>query len=1265
MPLSCTHSLCSPIVDLNLPLAPAFYVAGETIHAMLHAFRSKRIQTSSALLMPPPRKKLFKPRRFLCKQGTSIACRRGFVSTGGLTQHRNTAHPYLTHAQAAPRILNPLAQDPPAQDPLAQDPPPSPPPSPHDIRLSWKRSLMKAIFLNLRSSVIAGCTTRCLMVSSVVNSYIFRQGLALQLGIPINADENDLPPGMPPPPYAGAADPTSWTPFHDRPQFELADFLFPSQNPSEEPPFASHTDLYSTIDSIKFGEVPWQSFTVRYTGIFPNGEAPPWMLGNYNVWFRDPRVLLHNQLGNPDYKGSIDYAAVKVFDDDGQREWTGYMMGNWAWQQSDEIAKDDMTHGAMFVPVIVGSDKTTRSPCALRCCITRRIPRYPKEQYTNDATFRKFRRQLCHTSLTTIFGSLHPGMMTPEIVLCPDGHRRRVIYSLGPYIADYLKQVMLACIVSGWCPRCDAHSDNLDGGGVARSHGHTRLLMQTHDTKVLWNEYGIIDNVLPFTANFPRADIHQLITFDILHQVIKGTFKDHLVAWVGQYLAVVHSAADAAAIMADIDRRKLHFLILCTISDIQCLRYSIAAVPSFPGLRHFPEGRGFKQWTGDDLKVLMKVYLPAIVGHVPPEMVRAMSAFMEFCYLVRHAVINEATLDAIDDMLARFHASRVIFQQTGVRLNGFSLPRQHSLSHYRGLIEDFGAPNGLCSSITESKHIKAIKEPWCRSSHFNALGQMLVTNQRLDKLAACRGDFDVRGMLNSPCLPSDIQTYEIPVPIPPPPHYLADADQDALDGPRVQATVTLVKTKARGYPKHVHALATYLEYPELPGLIRCFLFDQLYPDTPLPASDIDITECPMFNGCIAVVHSAQAIFYSPSDLAGVGGMHQQCIRSLPSWWKGPPRRDCIFAEKDATLHVQYKPGWKASLIDQGETRPSASVLSFLRDDFKALGLTSQQPKSQNVFKANAGTPGTLELFWDTEHPIIISDSARLKMRKISHELLVSRNTMVPLAARIASTSTTLSASQSASQAVSGPSTTKNHVLTHTLPAKPSVDSIRLPSSSHTTPPASPDITHNLPPIPPPPTSAQTDLVASLRLELELSKTRLAEERAARERAVKDSHELEERCRMAEARERSLLSELRTRPTGPTVKSEPTEMGSLSVGVADANLRGELERLRATQATVLERLTRMGSSESQSDIMAALASVERRLSESASQLREAYKSIEAEIFSRRGAESQLKQEQTRHAQLMNDIERECKEPFVVPALLEAFVNLSQLTDMMVD
>jgi hypothetical protein len=104
-------------------------------------------------------------------------------------------------------------------------------------------------------------------------------------------------------------------------------------------------------------------------------------------------------------------------------------------------------------------------------------------------------------------------------------------------------------------------------------------------------------------------------------------------------------------------------------------------------------------------------------------------------------------LDQIGAAVSRYHQERRIFMETEVR-NNFSLPRQHSISHYRFLIQQFGAPNGLCSSITESRHITAVKKPWRRSNRNEPLGQMLLTNQRLDKLAMARIDFESRGMLN-------------------------------------------------------------------------------------------------------------------------------------------------------------------------------------------------------------------------------------------------------------------------------------------------------------------------------------------------------------------------------------------------------------------------------------------------------------------------------------------------------------------------------------
>jgi hypothetical protein len=66
----------------------------------------------------------------------------------------------------------------------------------------------------------------------------------------------------------------------------------------------------------------------------------------------------------------------------------------------------------------------------------------------------------------------------------------------------------------------------------------------------------------PFTSDFPRADIYELITPDILHQLVKGTFKDHVLEWVIRYIYEhAESEAEANRIMDDIDRRSvdIHF----------------------------------------------------------------------------------------------------------------------------------------------------------------------------------------------------------------------------------------------------------------------------------------------------------------------------------------------------------------------------------------------------------------------------------------------------------------------------------------------------------------------------------------------------------------------------------------------------------------------------------------------------------------------------------------------------------------------------------
>ncbi|KAH9022636.1 hypothetical protein EDB85DRAFT_2151663 [Lactarius pseudohatsudake] len=128
-------------------------------------------------------------------------------------------------------------------------------------------------------------------------------------------DGNELPACTPPLPHDLDRGPDDWGPFNNRVEFEVADFLFRRNQMSagdidfilslwaaslaphnDKPPFSKATQMYHTIDEIPLGEVQWQSFTLQFNGTRPTNMVPSWMEGDYNVWFRDPRILVHNLL---------------------------------------------------------------------------------------------------------------------------------------------------------------------------------------------------------------------------------------------------------------------------------------------------------------------------------------------------------------------------------------------------------------------------------------------------------------------------------------------------------------------------------------------------------------------------------------------------------------------------------------------------------------------------------------------------------------------------------------------------------------------------------------------------------------------------------------------------------------------------------------------------------------------------------------------------------------------------------------------------------
>lgn len=170
----------------------------------------------------------------------------------------------------------------------------------------------------------------------------------------------DLPPHVKPTPARplDATEDNAWFPFADRLSFDFAHFNFVELQASEaqigrgldlwlaatlesdsqyQVPWRNAQEMYATIDSIQQGAAPWTTVKFRYNGVLPP-NPPSWMLETYELCTRDVRVLLHEQLANPQFDGKCNYVPYQQFDGTGNRAWSNLMSGDWAWQQAVSFA---------------------------------------------------------------------------------------------------------------------------------------------------------------------------------------------------------------------------------------------------------------------------------------------------------------------------------------------------------------------------------------------------------------------------------------------------------------------------------------------------------------------------------------------------------------------------------------------------------------------------------------------------------------------------------------------------------------------------------------------------------------------------------------------------------------------------------------------------------------------------------------------------------------------------------------------------------------
>ena len=95
----------------------------------------------------------------------------------------------------------------------------------------------------------------------------------------------------------------------------------------------------------------------------------------------------------------------------------------------------------------------------------------------------------------------------------------------------------------------------------------------------------------------------------------------------------------------------------------------------------------------------------------------------------------------------------------------------------------------------------------------------------------------------------------------------------------------------RNYPKYLVDLAASIDQPQLPKLIRQFLYQQLNLSDDSDVTSVLLSDRLEFNGHVFVYHSVITQFYALSNLCGVGGMYHRYIHSTPLWQGKYPHCD--------------------------------------------------------------------------------------------------------------------------------------------------------------------------------------------------------------------------------------------------------------------------------------------------------------------------------------------------------------------------------------
>jgi Plavaka transposase len=315
------------------------------------------------------------------------------------------------------------------------------------------------------------------------------------------------------------------------------------------------------------------------------------------------------------------------------------------------------------------------------------------------------KHHLFHYAMSRLLAPLVTPGREGARVMCADGQIRHVFPILAAYIADFPEQCLVACCKESRCPKClvqhDRRGEPLDEPGINSRPRMQKDILQTLHRHMAGlsntlKEDGIRDDVYaPFWADLPHVDIFSCLTPDILHQLHKGVFKEHLVEWC------------------------------INLAGAEELDARFQTMTSHAGLRHFKKGISvLTQWTGTEAKHLQKVFLGVLSGTVHSDVIKAVRAILDFIYYAHFSSHSTKTLAYMEVALQEFHKHKEIFVKLEQRTH-YNIPKVHAMQHYISAIHTRGTADGYNTELPEQLHINLAKEGYRASNRRDYIEQMV------------------------------------------------------------------------------------------------------------------------------------------------------------------------------------------------------------------------------------------------------------------------------------------------------------------------------------------------------------------------------------------------------------------------------------------------------------------------------------------------------------------------------------------------------------